>query len=179
MNNMSKRTYINKTFIYEFRDKVIKTDYYKDHLVTQLPLVMNELLSKKKKIRALDMATGHGYTAVILSNYYENNIVQLVVDDINPRAVDLARYNILANKCNIKKIDFRIGSLYEPLHEGETFDLIVSTLPPVPVLSDELALLPEDIKVHHWVASTAGITGRDLLDEMIHGAYDHLNPGGW
>lgn len=175
---IAKKTYKGKNYEYIYEDGVIKTDYYKDQLVKYLPNVMDELLKTKKKIRVLDMATGHGYTLVILSDFYNKHLNEIVAYDINPKAVKLAMANVRRNNCPLHKIDFRIGSLYEPLKESEKFDLIVSALPPVPIHSDELEKMPESIKVHHWIASTAGTTGRDLLDGMLKNAFKHLTLNG-
>lgn len=175
---ITQKTYLGKKYEYIYEDGVIKSDYYKDQLIKYLPNVMFELLKVKDKIKVLDMATGHGYTLVILSDFYNKHIDKIVAYDINPKAVKLARTNVQRNNCPLHKIDFRIGSLYEPLMEDEKFDLIVSALPPVPINSDELEKMPEDIKVHHWITSTAGTTGRDLLDGMIKNAFKYLNPNG-
>lgn len=176
--NMVKRSYLGNEYEYIFEDGVIKGDYYKDQLVKYLPDVMAEILAEKKEIRVLDMATGHGYTLVMISGYYEKQIEKIVAYDINPKAVELAKRNVSRNGCPKNKIDFRVGSLYEPLRENEKFDLIVSALPPVPVLSEELKEMPDDIRVHHWVKSTAGLTGRDLLDGMLENAHRYLNKNG-
>lgn len=173
-----KRKYLDKSYEFIFKDGIIKKDYYKDQLVQCLPELMSELLSDKSSIRVLDMATGHGYTLVILSDYYAKYVEQIVAYDINPGAVELARLNADRNGCPKHKIDFRIGSLYDPLSDNEKFDLIISALPPVPVRPEELEKMPEDVRVHHWVDSTAGETGRDLLDGMLENASKHLNKNG-
>jgi len=179
MSSIINRVYCELSLYYELRDGVIKTDYYKDYLVEQLPCVMNELLKKKRKnLKVLDIATGHGYTATIMAKYYEAHIKKVVAYDINPQAVELAKRNAQRNNCNIRLIDFRIGSIYEPLRKKEKFDIILSALPPVPITSKELQNLPDEVRLHHWISSTAGTTGRELLDQMIEGAYQKLNHGG-
>lgn len=172
------RHYLTAAFKYRFIDGVIKQDYYKDHLVQQLPGVMERLIKRKKRINVLDMATGNGYTAIILSKYYERFINKIVAYDINPNAVELAESNARLNKCKINILDFRVGSLYDPLADTELFDIIISALPPVPIEPEELSLLPNDVKVHHWITSTAGRDGRNLLDGMIKGARKHLYNSG-
>ncbi len=180
MKTTINRFYQKVPLVYEFRDGVIQSDYYKDYLVDQLPQVMDGFLKMKShNVRVLDMATGNGYTAVIMGKCYEKHIGKIVVYDINSHAVNLARYNVVLNKCNESLYDFRVGSLYEPLHVGETFDIILSALPPVPITGDELHQMESSIRAHHWVASTAGPTGRDLLDGMIIDAYKYLKPQGF
>ncbi len=173
-----ERTYRGKTYKYAFRDGVIKHDYYKDRLVDNLHGLMEVILQARGKIEVLDMATGNGYTAIILADYYRDAIKRLVAYDINPEAVDLAQHNAGHNNC-ADNIDFRVGSLYEPLHECEKFNLIVSALPPVPISPEEMAKLPGTTRAHHWIESTAGPTGRTLLDGMIEGASKHLHEKGY
>lgn len=67
---ITQKTYLGKKYEYIYEDGVIKSDYYKDQLIKYLPNVMSELLKVKDKIKVLDMATGHGYTLVILSDFY-------------------------------------------------------------------------------------------------------------
>lgn len=174
------RFYQKIPIIYEFRDGVIQSDYYKDYLVDQLPPIMDDFLKmRSQNIRILDMATGNGFTAVIMGKCYEKHIEKIVAYDINPKSVNLARYNVGLNKCNESLYDFRVGSLYEPLYVDETFDIILSALPPVPITGEELLQIESSVRAHHWVASTAGPTGRDLLDGMIVDAYKYLNPQGF
>lgn len=179
MNSVINRVYCGLPLYFEFNDGVIKTDYYKDYLVEQLSYVMGEFLKKKhKNLKVLDIATGHGYTTTIMAKYYEAHIKKIVAYDINPQAVELAKRNAQRNNCNMKIIDFRIGSIFEPLKEKEKFDIILAALPPVPITRKELQNMPDDIRSHHWISSTAGATGRELLDRMIQGAFKKLNHGG-
>ncbi len=78
----------------------------------------------------------------------------------------MAHRNAVRHAC-ADLIDFRVGTIFEPLRDDERFDLVLSALPPVPVTSEQLAGATDDVRAHHWVASTAGPTGRDLLDAMI------------
>jgi len=168
------RDHKNIKLRYRLEDGVIGSDYYKDHLVKQLPSIVPDLFSSQKRpLKILDIATGHGYSAIIMAKCYGNMIDKIIAYDINPKAVTLAKRNANLNKCE-KKIDFRIGTLYEPLKKNECFDLIVSALPPIPISSDELKVLPSKIRSHHWVKSTGGPTGRHLIDEMIKDAKKYL-----
>lgn len=172
-----QRTYEGRQYTYELQEGVIRGDYYKDCLVENLPDIMRRLLATRRKVAILDMATGHGYTAVILADFYREVIEKIVAEDINPDAVALAHRNAEHNHCG-DVVDVRIGSLYDALRPKETFDLIVSALPPVPISSEEMATLPDAVRIHHWIPSTAGPTGRDLLDGMIAGARSHLREKG-
>ncbi len=139
---------------------------------------MRELEQLPRRIRVLDMATGHGYTAAVIAGAYGHMLENLVAYDINPQAVDLATRNLELNGVDMTRVSLRTGSLYEPLRPGETFDLILSALPPVPATREDIEALPDEVRVHHWASSPAGPSGRDLLDQMISEAYKWLAPRG-
>lgn len=175
---MISRSYGGVQLFYQLEDGVIGLDYYKDCLVQQLPRVVKKLYQlQKRPLTVLDMATGHGYTAIILAKCYPGIVGKIVVYDINPKAVALARENAKLNNCE-EKIDFREGSIYGPLKKNEKFDLIISALPPIPISTEELQGLPKDVQLHHWPTSTGGVSGRDLIDAMIKDAPEHLRLGG-
>ncbi|MGY8777629.1 MAG: N5-glutamine methyltransferase family protein, partial [Longimicrobiales bacterium] len=77
----------------------------------------------------------------------------------------------------VDKVDLRWGSLFEPLSEGENFDVIVSN-PPYVAEVDEATLEPE---VRDWEpreALFAGPDGLDVIRRMVGEARDHLKAGG-
>lgn len=178
MKTFIVRKYHGLSLRYEFIDGVIKKDYYKDHLVKQLHFVIENILKDKRKISVLDLTTGNGYTAIIIAKKYKQFIKKIVACDINPNAVTLAKRNAELNNCDLNKMDFRNGTMYQPLKLGERFDIIISALPPIPISGKELSVLPKGIRAHHWIKSTAGSTGRQLLDRMIKDAHKHLYPNG-
>lgn len=178
MKNFLRRYYLDIKLAYKLRQGVIGQDYYKDYLVEKLPQVMLDLIgNKNSKIAVLDIATGHGYTAIVFAKCYKEYIKKIVAYDINPKAVELAKYNAQLNNCD-DLIDFRVGSLYDPLKKREKFDLIVSALPPIPITGRGLKKLSKTIRSHHWIESTGGPTGRKLIDKMIEDAPKHLNKRG-
>ncbi len=100
------------------------------------------------KGRLLDLGCGYGaigITAALLSTELE-----VVMTDVNPRAVSLAAENAARN--GAKKVRVIKGSLYEPV-DSETFDVIV-TNPPI----------------------SAGMA--KVVEPIISGAPGHLNTGG-
>lgn len=178
MKKFLTRYYLGTKLVYKLKQGVIGQDYYKDYLVEKLPQIMADLTrNRNDKISILDMATGHGYTAIIFARCYAKHVKNIVAYDINPKAIELARYNTKLNNCG-NLVNFRVESLYEPLKQGEKFDLIVSALPPIPITGKELENLPKMIRAHHWTKSTGGSTGRKLIDKMIKGAPAHLNRNG-
>ena len=74
-------------------------------------------------------------------------------------------------------VEFRQGSLFEPLDEGEKFDVIVSN-PPYIAEGDRWELQPE---VRDWEppeALFAGEDGLSVIRRLVAGAPDHLLAGG-
>jgi len=76
--------------------------------------------------RALDLGCGSGTAALLLAKRARATVGV----DINPRAVALAKINAAIN--GITNVEFRTGDLFAPV-QGETFDLIVSQPPFVPM----------------------------------------------
>ena len=74
---------------------------------------------------ALDLGCGAGTLALLLAAHAE----RVVGADINPRAIEIGRFNAALN--GIGNVEFRCGDLYEPV-QGERFDLIVSQPPYYP-----------------------------------------------
>jgi 16S rRNA (guanine1207-N2)-methyltransferase len=78
--------------------------------------------------RVLDLGCGIGVIGIVAASIISSNS-QVVLTDINRRAINLTRSNIRKN--NIKNAEARWGNLYEPVKgDKETFDVIV-TNPPV------------------------------------------------
>lgn len=74
-------------------------------------------------------------------------------------------------------MEFREGSLFDPLDVKERFDVIVSN-PPY-IRRDEAARLAPEVR--DWEpgsALIAGAEGLDVLGPLVEGAGAHLEPGG-
>ena len=110
--------------------------------------------------RVMDLGTGSGFLAILASKLGAGEVV---ATDISARAIRAAKSNAILNSAD--NIDFRLGSLYEPVI-GEKFDLIVSNPPMTPSKNP----LPR----YTW----GGADGREVLDRVIRGAVDHLRSGG-
>ncbi|WP_139650939.1 DUF7059 domain-containing protein [Tessaracoccus massiliensis] len=111
---------------------------------------------------ALDLGTGCGVQSLHLSRHAE----RVVATDVNERALELARVTAALGGVDV---DYRKGSLYEPV-AGERLDLIVSNPPFVmSPPSDEAATL---------TYREANFEGDSLVEALVRGAADHLNPGG-
>ena len=124
--------------------------------------------------RALDVGTGTG--AVALSLAAEGECTGVIATDISSEALAVAADNAELNDLSAR-VEFREGSLFRPLEEGERFDIIVSN-PPYVAESEKGGLQPE---VGDWEppgALFAGEDGLDVITPLLAGAPQHLMPGG-
>ncbi len=124
--------------------------------------------------RVWDMGTGTG--AVALSLAAEGACTRIVATDVSPEALSVAVDNAARYDAN-GLVEFREGSLFEPLDEGESFDVIVSN-PPYIADGEKGELQPE---VRDWEppeALFAGEDGLDVIRQLVAGAPEYLLSGG-
>ncbi len=125
-------------------------------------------------LSAVDLGTGSGAIAISLA--LEGPFAKVVGVDISEAALNVARDNALAAGVG-DRVEFRLGSLYEPLRPDERFDVVVSN-PPYIALGEADELPPE---VRDWepaVALFAGPTGGEVLERIVSEATSHLREGG-
>lgn len=172
------RSYRGTDYHYAFWDKVIKDDLYSDFQAEKLDEIMAKVASRTKKpLHVLSLCAGHGYFPILIAGGHPN-VARVVAIEVNPLAVELIRENAAMNDLS-DKIEARIEThLYQGVREGEKFDLIISAPPPIPITSEELQALPPEIRVHHWIKTAPGKSGRNLIDANILKATQYLNPGG-
>ncbi|TCK64641.1 methyltransferase [Curtobacterium sp. PhB136] len=113
--------------------------------------------------RVLDLGTGCGIQAMHARRFAD----EVVATDISRRALDIARFNAQLN--GIDGIDFRFGSLFEPV-AGERFDRIVSNPP--------FVITPRTEGVPSYEYRDGGMVGDALVETVLTGLEDHLEPGG-
>lgn len=111
---------------------------------------------------ALDLGTGCGVQSLHLARHAD----RVVATDINPRALELAALTAALNDVDV---DIRDGSLYEPV-AGERFDLIVTNPPYV--------MSPPTTEGERLVYREGSFAGDGLVEAVVKGAPEHLNPGG-
>jgi hypothetical protein len=109
---------------------------------------------------ALDIGTGNGIQAILLSAHAEH----VVATDVNRRALAYAEFNAALNGAS--NIETRQGSFFEPV-EGEQFDLVVAN-PPY-VVSPEGAYLFRD----------GGMRGDAVSEHVVRTVPAALAPGGY
>ncbi|WP_413601002.1 methyltransferase [Curtobacterium sp. Curtsp57] len=113
--------------------------------------------------RVLDLGTGCGIQAMHARRFAD----EVVATDISRRALDIARFNAQLN--GIDGIDFRSGSLFEPV-VGERFDRIVSNPP--------FVITPRTEGVPSYEYRDGGMVGDALVETVLRGLAEHLEPGG-
>ena len=121
---------------------------------------LTQLTVRRPAGRALDLGTGCGVQALLLSGHCD----EVVATDVNPRALDFARINAALNAVDI---DLREGDLFDPVAE-ERFDLIVSNPPFVVAPGGSAALVYRD----------SGLPGDEMVRRVVVGAGRRLATGG-
>ncbi|NUR00098.1 MAG: class I SAM-dependent methyltransferase [Streptomyces sp.] len=110
---------------------------------------------------ALDLGTGSGIQAL----HAAQHATRVTATDLNPRALHITALTLALS--GAPAAELREGSLFEPVREDETYDLIVSN-PPF-VISPGARLTYRD----------GGMGGDDLCRTLVQGAGDRLNEGGF
>ncbi|MFG2962995.1 MULTISPECIES: methyltransferase [unclassified Streptomyces] len=110
---------------------------------------------------ALDLGTGSGIQAL----HAAQHATRVTATDLNPRALHITALTLALS--GAPAADLREGSLFEPVKDGETYDLIVSN-PPF-VISPGARLTYRD----------GGMSGDDLCRSLVQQAGERLNEGGF
>lgn len=121
-----------------------------------------QLAVRQPVASALDLGTGCGVQTLHLATHAG----AVTGTDVNPRALDLAAATLTLNGVAAELI---AGSLYQPV-AGRRFDLIVTNPPYVmsPPRPDEPRLAYRE----------TDLIGDRLMERLVRGAGDHLNPSG-
>jgi release factor glutamine methyltransferase len=125
-------------------------------------------------LRILDLGTGSG--CILISLLKELPHARGLGIDLNPGAVAVARRNAAANGV-ADRVEFRAGSWFEPLEDGESFDLIVSNPPYIPE-GDIESLAPEVRNHDPKLALTGGADGLDAYKIILKKLKKYLSCGG-
>ncbi len=117
---------------------------------------------RPRAARALDLGVGCGVQALHLAAHAD----EIVATDVSTRALGFARFNAaLAGQ----EWDLRAGNLFEPV-AGERFDLVVSNPPYV--------ITPRRARVPLFSYRDGGRAGDGLVEDLVRGVGDVLEPGG-
>jgi methylase of polypeptide subunit release factors len=126
-------------------------------------LTLSGLMMQEPVESVLDLGTGCGIQAMHAARHAK----RVVATDISARALEIARFNAELN--DIHTIEFRLGSLFEPV-AGERFDQILSNPP--------FVITPRAEGVPSYEYRDGGMVGDALVESVIRGAGEHLTPGG-
>lgn len=122
----------------------------------------------------LDIGTGSG--AIVLSLLHEGPFEAGVATDVSEAALEVAAANAATHGLT-DRVEFRAGSLWEPIGQGETFRVIVAN-PPYVADGARERLAPEIREHEPEAALFAGPDGLRLVREVVAGAPAHLATGG-
>ena len=138
------------TITYDFQGKhlIYTTDhgvFSRQRLDFRLRFLMDSIdIGNAKSMLAV--GCGYGTMGIALKSVHED--LQVLMTDVNKRAISLAKENIKCN--NLEGIDVIESDVYENVHD--TYDLVISN-PPIRA-------------------------GKKVVSAIISGSYDHLNKGG-
>ncbi|MGD0631892.1 MAG: methyltransferase, partial [Terracidiphilus sp.] len=107
--------------------------------------ILGGMAKRAPRRRAIDLGTGSGVHAILAADHCE----RVVAVDINPRALEFARFNAALN--GAENIDFVLGDLFEPVES--TCDLLLANPPYLP----DSGAQPGD---NFW---SGGVEGSELL----------------
>ncbi|KFF60197.1 SAM-dependent methyltransferase [Cryobacterium sp. MLB-32] len=126
-------------------------------------LTLSGLIMPTPVESVLDLGTGCGIQAMHAARHAD----RVVATDISERALELAAINARLN--GIDNVEFRLGSLYDPV-VGERFDHIISNPP--------FVITPRVPGVPSYEYRDGGMVGDALVEAVVRGAAEHLTPGG-
>lgn len=122
----------------------------------------------------VDIGTGSG--AIALSLAREGAFDRVVATDVSEDALAVARANA-ARSGLADRVEFRAGSLWEPLADGAVWDAIVSN-PPYVAETERGTLAPEVVEHEPALALFAGADGLAVIAQLVRGSAARLRPGG-
>lgn len=120
----------------------------------------------------LDLCTGSGCLAILAANIFPDARIDAV--DLSDDALAVARRNVTDHNLD-DRIEIIASDLFKSLR-GRKYDLII-TNPPY-VTADEVSAFPPEYAAEPQMAHLGGADGMDLVRRILHGAKNHLTPGG-
>lgn len=137
-------------------------------------LIVDKLKNCQAPKRILDLGTGSGALALALAQKYPDALVTAV--DFSEEALALAFENVERLGFD-DRVALKHGSWFEPLSEGETFDLIVSN-PPYLTETEMTTAEPEVVSHEPSNALVSGADGLNDLRIILKTSPQHLAQGG-
>jgi HemK-related putative methylase len=122
--------------------------------------ILGGLVNRIPRRRAIDLGTGSGVHAILASDRCQS----VVAVDINPRALEFARFNAALN--GVENVEFVLGDLFHPVES--TFDLLLANPPYLP----DSAAQPGD---NFW---SGGPIGAEILGRIVQAIPTRLDADG-
>ena len=129
-------------------------------------------IPQSEECRIVDLGTGSGAIALALARERPNS--RIVAADASEEALSVARIN--AERLGIGNVEFVQSDWFGALGDA-TFDVIVSN-PPY-IASNDVHLSQGDLRFEPRAALVSGVDGLDSIREIVRGAPQRLNAGGW
>ncbi len=127
-----------------------------------------------RPLRILDLGTGTG--CILVTLLAELSHATGVAVDLNAGALVVAQENAALHGVGTRA-DFRLGSWFDPLKEGESFDLILSNPPYIP--ESEIESLALEVRKHDpLMALSGGVDGLDAYKLILKNMKKYLGCGG-
>lgn len=130
-----------------------------------------EIIKEHQFEEVLDIGTGSGCIACTIA---KNTNATVLGVDISSDALRIALDNVTKLGINNRAI-FRKSDLFERVREGETFDLIISNPPYIPIGTK----LSEEVMHEPKLALFAEENGLAIYRKIIENAHNYLNDGGY
>ena len=119
----------------------------------------------------MDIGTGSGCIACTIAKQTKATVLGV---DISSDALRIALDNVTRLGINNRAI-FRKSNLFEKIREGESFDIIISNPPYIPIGTE----LSQEVMSEPSIALFAEENGLKFYREIIEQAPDFLNEGGY
>ncbi|MEK6397684.1 MAG: peptide chain release factor N(5)-glutamine methyltransferase [Terriglobus sp.] len=142
-----------------------------EHIVEEL---IRFVADRNTPLKIADVGTGSGILAVTLALEFPQSLIAAL--DISPEALAIAQSN--AVKLDVASSIRVLQSDLLSAVAGETFDVIVSNPPYIP-LTEKDTLHSQVREYEPHLALFGGEDGHDVLRRLIPQAKDALSPGGW
>jgi|LSQX01.3.fsa_nt_gb release factor-specific protein-(glutamine-N5) methyltransferase len=143
-------------------------------LVEEVSHLIEAFVNKQETIRILDLCSGSGAIGLSLAHRFPQ--MELVLADISPRAMAVARMNAQNLGLN-QQTDFKVGDLFDAIKGSDDFDVIVSN-PPY-ITSNDMRSLPRDVREYEpRQALDGGGSGLEFYERISDKARQYLVNGG-